>query len=55
VVRSDVVDRFVEFNGVTSVFENFGPNVRQPKAARRTFEQAYPEFVLKVSDTTADG
>jgi hypothetical protein len=43
-VRSNVVDRFAEFGAVLGVLENFGPNIGQPQAAGRTFEQA-PERV----------
>jgi len=55
VVRSDVVDRFAQFGAVLGVLENFGPNIGQPQAAGRTFEQADPELILKVGNAAADG
>ena len=54
-VRSDVVDRFTEFGAVLGVFENFRPNIGEPQIARRTFEQANAELILKVGNAAADG
>ncbi|SRR5712691_10089587 len=54
-VRSDVVDRFAEFGTVLSMFENFGPNIGEPQAARGAYEQADAELVLEVSNASADG
>src|SRR5580692_9717364 len=54
-VRSDVVDRFAKFGAVLGVLENFRPNIGQPQAAGRTFEQADPELVLEVGNAAADG
>jgi hypothetical protein len=53
VVRSDVVDRFAQFGAVLGMLENFGPDIGEPQAARRTFEQADPELVLEVGNARA--
>jgi len=45
-VRSDVVDRFAQFGAMLGMFENLGPDISEPQAARRTFEQADAELVL---------
>ena len=52
-VRSDVVDRFAQFGAVLGMLENFGPDIGEPQAARRTFEQADPELVLEVGNARA--
>src|SRR5258708_26907324 len=54
-VRSDVVDCFAEFGAVLGMFENFGANVSQSQASRRTFEQTDAELVLEVGNAAADG
>jgi hypothetical protein len=54
-VRGDVVDRLAEFGAVLGIFEDFGPNISEPQAASRTFEQANTELALKVANAAADG
>jgi hypothetical protein len=37
------------------MLKNFGADIREPQAARRTFEQADAELVLEVGNAAADG
>jgi len=43
-----------EFGTVPRIFENFGPNILEPREARQMFEQANTDLVLQVRSTAAD-
>jgi len=51
-VRSDVGRLpFAKFRRLLlGVLENFGPNIGQPQASRRTFEQADAELIFEVGN-----
>src|SRR5262249_23759076 len=53
VIGSDIVNRFTEFGAVLRVFENFGPDLGEPQAARRTLDQTNAELGFKLGNPPA--